>query len=175
MENRREPEGVVRPVPLPNMEVESGAPERNNEPSPAPSSLKGDISISSARSVQLASRASASLQRHYFGPGPKVYPDAVFLLLVASQWFLAGWSVVGAVLYVKLFDEKRTCSPLLRHWTLLIVIIGFLSCLLAACYTGIMICMLGSVSGSRELDEKQRFQNSASSSGSGRPTMVTMA
>ncbi|CAM9433940.1 unnamed protein product [Choristocarpus tenellus] len=126
---------------------------------PCTIALAHDRNLSSR--TQLASRASASLQQQYFGPGPKVYPDAVFLLLVVSQWFLAGWSVVGAIIYVRLFRDEYTCSPLLRHWTLLIVIIGFLSCLLTACYSGIMCCMLGSISGTREKqDEGKRFDHS---------------
>ncbi|CAM9561866.1 unnamed protein product [Laminaria digitata] len=127
----------------------------------------------SSFSVQLASRASSSLQVQYFGPGPKVFPDMIFLILVLSQWFLAVWSVVGAVLYFRLFQGNRTCAPLLRHWTLLVVIIGFLSCLLAVCYSGIMCCMLGSPFGSRRhrhgSSERDGFHGDvASSSETGR-------
>ncbi|CAM9493743.1 unnamed protein product, partial [Ectocarpus fasciculatus] len=88
--------------------------------------------VPSSISYRLAAQSS-SLQHRYFGPGPKVFPDTIFFILVVSQWFLAGWSVVGAALYFRLFTGNRTCSPLLRHWTLLVVIIGFLSCLLAVC------------------------------------------
>lgn len=42
--------------------------------------------------------------------GKKVFPDAIFFILVVSQWFLAGWSVVGAALYFRLFNGNRTCS-----------------------------------------------------------------
>ncbi|CAM9542639.1 unnamed protein product [Pylaiella littoralis] len=98
--------------------------------------------VPSSISYRLATQSS-SLQHRYFGPGPKLFPDAIFIILVASQWFLAGWSVFGAALYFRLFTGNRTCSPLLRHWTLLVVIIGFLSCFLAVCYSGIMCCMLG--------------------------------
>ncbi|CAN0401172.1 unnamed protein product [Ectocarpus sp. 12 AP-2014] len=106
----------------------------------------GDESIVSGVPSTISHRLAAqssSLQHRYFGPGPKVFPDTIFFILVVSQWFLAGWSVVGAALYFRLFTGNRTCSPLLRHWTLLVVIIGFLSCLLAVCYSGIMCCMLG--------------------------------
>lgn len=40
----------------------------------------------------------------------QVFPDAIFFILVVSQWFLAGWSVVGAALYFRLFNGNRTCS-----------------------------------------------------------------
>lgn len=40
----------------------------------------------------------------------QVFPDAIFFILVMSQWFLAGWSVVGAALYFRLFNANRTCS-----------------------------------------------------------------
>ncbi|CAN0048996.1 unnamed protein product, partial [Ectocarpus sp. 8 AP-2014] len=96
----------------------------------------GDESIVSGVPSTISHRLAAqssSLQHRYFGPGPKVFPDTIFFILVVSQWFLAGWSVVGAALYFRLFTGNRTCSPLLRHWTLLVVIIGFLSCLLAVC------------------------------------------
>ncbi|CBJ31844.1 expressed unknown protein [Ectocarpus siliculosus] len=99
----------------------------------------GDESIVSGVPSTISHRLAAqssSLQHRYFGPGPKVFPDTIFFILVVSQWFLAGWSVVGAALYFRLFTGNRTCSPLLRHWTLLVVIIGFLSCLLAVCSWG---------------------------------------
>lgn len=40
----------------------------------------------------------------------QVFPDAIFLILVASQWFMAAWSVWGAVLYFRLFESARTCA-----------------------------------------------------------------
>ena len=40
----------------------------------------------------------------------QVFPDMIFLILVLSQWFLAAWSVVGAVLYFRLFQGNRTCA-----------------------------------------------------------------
>ena len=40
----------------------------------------------------------------------QVFPDMIFLILVLSQWFLAVWSVVGAVLYFRLFQGNRTCA-----------------------------------------------------------------
>ncbi|CAM9560978.1 unnamed protein product, partial [Hapterophycus canaliculatus] len=125
--------------------------------------------VPSCVSYRLASQSS-SLQLRYFGPGPKVFPDAIFFILVMSQWFLAGWSVVGAALYFRLFNGNRTCSPLLRHWTLLVVIIGFLSCLLAVCYSGIMCCMLGGPFRSRRRSgesETDRFHGDVPSSSDG--------
>lgn len=44
-----------------------------------------------------------------------MYPDAVFLVLVVGQWFLAAWSVVGAVLYFRIFERGRNCSRELLH------------------------------------------------------------
>lgn len=39
-----------------------------------------------------------------------MFPDAIFLVLVLSQWFMAAWSIVGAILYLRLFEAGRTCS-----------------------------------------------------------------
>eukprot|EP00752_Nemacystus_decipiens_P002962 g2752.t1 len=149
----------------------AGGPVQEGEPSRRDSMGEDSIvsGVPSSISYRLASQSS-SLQHRYFGPGPKVFPDAIFFILVVSQWFLAGWSVVGAALYFRLFNGNRTCSPLLRHWTLLVVIIGFLSCLLAVCYSGIMCCMMGAPFSSRRRNggsERDRFQGDVPSSSDG--------
>eukprot|EP00903_Cladosiphon_okamuranus_P007644 g7413.t1 len=147
--------------------ADNGGPVQEGDPARRDS--MGDESIVSGISYRLASQSS-SLQHRYFGPGPKVFPDVIFFILVVSQWFLAGWSVVGAALYFRLFNGNRTCSPLLRHWTLLVVIIGFLSCLLAVCYSGIMCCLLGGPFSSRRRNggsERDRFHGDVPSSSDG--------
>lgn len=39
-----------------------------------------------------------------------MFPDVIFLILVASQWFMAAWSILGAVLYFRLFESGKSCD-----------------------------------------------------------------
>jgi hypothetical protein len=100
----------------------------------------------SSSSSAPSSRASAwsslgeSLQHGSFVQRGLV-PAWVFLVLMTSHWFLAGWAIYGAMLHRE--SAGNNCDALLRNYSLLIVIIGLVGYLLILASTigvGVVKC-----------------------------------